>query len=438
MTAQKRIAVTLYFITALLTVSASAQPADRRPESRVQDDIVSFEAFFRSVQPDSATVDILFRFRRDFFVFAREPGALTFSATGEVTVEILDSTDNSISRHIQSITLSSNDNSPVFLRQQSWQGLATFRLPRGRMTALCVLTDKESAQKQFQVRLPLIAHRLIAAASSPLLVRSFDSATGLIPCNVGGSALFNSPLYLVTAVRPITRRATATYSLTRNLYDGEEHSVFQKDTTVSVTVLRGRRLVPGLDSNNAVVYAFAPDSLQSIAVLKLPGEQLPQGRYDLRLRFDDADTNSLRLSFGVRWSDMPQSLRDLDFATAAMKYITTDDEFDRLRSGRHALRVQAFDDFWKNQDPTPATAYNERLAEYFRRVDYAYVTFRTLKEENGIVTDRGRIYILYGAPSVKDRLLSREVWQYASLKKIFTFEDTSRQGNYKLIQTDTQ
>ncbi len=294
------------------------------------------------------------------------------------------------------------------------------------MTALCVLTDKEAGKKQVQIRLPLSAHRLPAAASSPLLARSFDSASGVVPCNLAGNALFNSPLYVVTAVTPAGRRPLAAYALTRNISDGEERVAFQRDTTVSVTVLRSTKLVPGLDSNNSVVYRFAPDSLESVAVLKLPGELLPQGRYELRLRFDTADTSSLHSRFGVRWIDMPQSLRDLEFATAAMKYITTDDEFDRLRSGRHAARVQAFDNFWKKQDPTPETAYNERLAEYFRRVDYAYVNFRTLKEENGIVTDRGRIYILYGAPSAKDRLLSpdngpREIWRYAALKKVFTF-----------------
>lgn len=227
------------------------------------------------------------------------------------------------------------------------------------------------------------------------------------------------------------------------MLDGEEHVPVQRDTTVPTIVLPHTHLEPVLDANHTVVYRCAPDSSASVALVQLAGEQLPQGRYDLRLRFDAEDTTTLRTNFALRWVDMPQSLRDLDFATAAMKYITTDDEYDRLRSGKRAARVQAFDAFWKKLDPTPGTAYNERLAEYFRRVDHAFTAFRTLKEENGIVTDRGRIYILYGSPTATERSLSaanapREIWRYTALKKLFTFEDTSRQGNYKLIQTDTQ
>ena len=83
------------------------------------------------------------------------------------------------------------------------------------------------------------------------------------------------------------------------------------------------------------------------------------------------------------------------------------------------------------------------MTEYFRRVDYAFSNFRTLKEENGVLTDRGRIYILYGKPTSIERSLApggppRELWTYASLNKEFIFEDPSRQGNYKLTATENR
>jgi GWxTD domain-containing protein len=409
----------------------------------MQDETVMFEQFVRSLGRDSATVDIFFRFRKDFFVFTRQADGPKFSAMGDVTIEILDSTDNSISRHIQSFTMVSDDNALPILREQYWQGFATFRLPRGRSTALCSVTDKESGHKQFQMRLPLMMHQSRAAVSSPLLVQSFDAVAGIVPCNYGGNAFFSSPLFVAAALTRITPPLQATYSLTRSLYDDEEHVTYQGDTTVPAIVLPKTRLVPMLDSTHTVIYRFEPDSVDAVGVVELPGELMPQGRYTLRIRFGGPDTASLRTGFAMRWIGMPQSLRDLDFATAAMKYITTEDEYDKLRSGRLASRVQAFENFWKKLDPTPGTAFNERLAEYFRRVDHAYTAFRTLKDDNGITTDRGKIYILYGAPAAHDRVLSpsnapREVWRYPALKKTFTFEDSSRQGNYQLIQSDTQ
>jgi len=83
------------------------------------------------------------------------------------------------------------------------------------------------------------------------------------------------------------------------------------------------------------------------------------------------------------------------------------------------------------------------MAEYFRRVDYAFTSFRTLKEENGVLTDRGKIYILFGKPTAIERSLApggppRELWKYSSLNKEFMFEDPSRQGNYKLIASENR
>lgn len=437
---RSRVVLCIAIIYACITY---AQPMERKPEIRVREDNVSFESFFRAVGNDSVTVDILYRFRHDFFIFIRKSDSPLFCARGEVLIEILDSTENSVARHIQSFDITADDMTPGVANVQYWQGVATFHLPRRHHIALCVLTDMEAQQKQVRVRLDLAAPVSHITGSSLLLAQSVDTTSGLIPCNLAGNAFFGSDLFAVAALKSDYNVSTVTYGLTRVVDGGEDRLPFQRDTSVTPIILRNTKLVPGLDSLHMVVYNFVPDMFQSVAVLPLHGIQLPQGRYELRLWFDARDTSSLRSSFGMRWVDMPLSLRDLDGATEAMKYITTEDEYDQLTSGRRASRIHAFDAFWKKQDPTLATAYNERLAEYFRRVDYAYANFRTLKENNGVATDMGRIYILYGAPTARERILSPdnapcEVWRYTSRKKIFTFEDATRQGNYLLIHTDTQ
>jgi len=63
--------------------------------------------------------------------------------------------------------------------------------------------------------------------------------------------------------------------------------------------------------------------------------------------------------------------------------------------------------------------------------------FSSNREVDGYKSDRGRIFILYGSPTNKERLFSpsappREVWTYVQLKKRFIFEDERRAGIYTL------
>jgi len=51
---------------------------------------------------------------------------------------------------------------------------------------------------------------------------------------------------------------------------------------------------------------------------------------------------------------------------------------------------------WRNADPTPETASNEKRDEFRRRVDYANAHYTIF--ERGMFSDRGRVYIRYGDP----------------------------------------
>ena len=67
------------------------------------------------------------------------------------------------------------------------------------------------------------------------------------------------------------------------------------------------------------------------------------------------------------------------------------------------------------------------MAEYFNRADYAFFNFKTIYEKDGAKTDRGKIYILYGAPddvknTMNEKGEAQEIWIYHKLRKQFTFE----------------
>jgi GWxTD domain-containing protein len=82
-------------------------------------------------------------------------------------------------------------------------------------------------------------------------------------------------------------------------------------------------------------------------------------------------------------------------------YIITDEErqaFKRLQTDEE--REQFIEQFWLRRDPTPDTVENEFKEEHYRRIAYTNENFAS--GIPGWKTDRGRIYITYGAPDEKE------------------------------------
>jgi GWxTD domain-containing protein len=88
------------------------------------------------------------------------------------------------------------------------------------------------------------------------------------------------------------------------------------------------------------------------------------------------------------------------------------------------------EEFWKRRDPDSDTERNEFRVEYEDRLEKARSLFRG-EGRPGWLTDRGRIYILFGPPS--ERLtypmdatgFCREVWYYGGFPVIFIDDNCS-------------
>ncbi|HVP53929.1 MAG TPA: GWxTD domain-containing protein [Candidatus Eisenbacteria bacterium] len=88
------------------------------------------------------------------------------------------------------------------------------------------------------------------------------------------------------------------------------------------------------------------------------------------------------LNEDVRWIITPEEL-------SAFKQLSNDEERD-----------QFIEQFWLRRDPTPDTVENEYKEEHYRRIAYANEHFAAGKP--GWMTDRGRIYIVFGPPDEID------------------------------------
>ena len=69
--------------------------------------------------------------------------------------------------------------------------------------------------------------------------------------------------------------------------------------------------------------------------------------------------------------------------------------------------------FWASRDPTPDTEENELKEEHYRRIEYSNIHFAA--RTTGSLTDRGRVYIVYGPPdaiTAGSGGMPKEIWHY--------------------------
>ena len=406
---------------------------------RTGNQIIFFELHY--ILTDSALhkVEALYRVRRDFFTFLRnvQENKETFKANADASVEILDSAGNSVTRQIKEIELESESNAAQELKREYLQGTMSFHLPSGKYTVLFTIEDKESKRVMPDVRRPLEIPLPKKDNYSPLIpiMAEQQNDNGFHSFNINGDVEFSKNFGFLF-VSPIDKFTTASYSVKR-LSSDDEGQITVIDTVVQCKIFPSSSLST-IEKEGEIYFVVEPAPRSIVYYIPVNGITLKQGRYEIDVTF--ADSVKTTGFFAARWLDMPAVLNNLDLSIYPMQHILTKDDYSELNSGSRSSRIEKFEKFWKKKDPTPETAYNEVMAEFYRRVDYSIGAFRTLKETNGSLTDRGKIYILYGKPTSIERSLEpgrspREVWKYGNVQKTFVFEDRSKQGNYKLAES---
>ena len=215
-------------------------------------------------------------------------------------------------------------------------------------------------------------------------------------------------------------RALDTVKFVSTILDGKGDPVVTVDTLVT--------LKPG----------------RSELILRVPHGNVPIGDYRLivsarspRAKEDDPALATTNRIVVVRWQGLPRSVKDLDIAIEQVRYIAKDDEFSTLKDAKTAEEKQVkFLEFWKKRDPNPNTPRNEKMEEYYARVEYANKHFGHYLE--GWRTDMGMIFIIFGPPNNVDRhpfevdSKPYEIWAYYELNYSIVFVDETGFGDYRL------
>ena len=172
-------------------------------------------------------------------------------------------------------------------------------------------------------------------------------------------------------------------------------------------------------------------------LIKNFNEKLFEGKYIVEL---SGEKGNLIKSFpiSVSWIDKPKSLMDYNLALEMIEFIEVDESFRTYFSSENQKKKKLYN-YWKQKDPTPATAFNELMNEFYLRVDYAQNEFISISQRNGAKTDRGKVFILNGKPERIDRNVNSEgkvieSWYYKNPYRVFSFIDSRGDGNFKSLQ----
>jgi GWxTD domain-containing protein len=150
----------------------------------------------------------------------------------------------------------------------------------------------------------------------------------------------------------------------------------------------------------------------------------------------------LALGAGCRTGALRRSLRPdhADFLSK-VRYIITRSEEKVFLTLPETKRDDFIDEFWKRRNPDPYSEQNEFKTEYYSRLETADRLFRH-EGKPGWLTDRGRIYILFGPPL--DRIINPisqdsaercgEIWYYGGFPVVF--RDSNCSGTFELVTYD--
>jgi GWxTD domain-containing protein len=171
----------------------------------------------------------------------------------------------------------------------------------------------------------------------------------------------------------------------------------------------------------------------------IPIVDLSQEEYDLHLiLFSGDNVLAERIArFHLKWTVSSLVKNDFEYAVGQLRYIIKKEEKKELLDAPDSSRLEAFEKFWKNHDPTPTTASNELRDEYYRRIRYANQYYSTVNRE-GWETDRGMVYIKYGEPDQIERhpfemgAKPSQIWYYYAQRRTFAFVDSRGDGDYQL------
>ncbi len=181
-----------------------------------------------------------------------------------------------------------------------------------------------------------------------------------------------------------------------------------------------------------------PDRRAYAISFPVPINTLGSGTYQHTFIFEQAGQRIARvIKYRIGILGIPSQIVDFEKAIKQLKYVLPEEDVDKMLKLSPVNREKALRKFWDARDPTPTGTINDKMQEYYRRVDIANQRFTRSRE--GWETDRGMVLVLFGEPNEIDahpfvtQGKPYEKWFYSNSNQHFTFVDYDGFGDYRLI-----
>jgi len=360
----------------------------------------------------------IYRYNYDKLSFVKE--GEKYTTKFRISIELQDSSTDAILRASEVKTIYVSTYDETVNPNLSVQGLLNIRVAKKKYLATVSLTDilsnKEMAVPKFNVDL--------SHPSAASFIVTLGENGKYYAANRRKTIPFSPVLYSLI------------YAPGKQIVGKDSLSLDFHSPTDSLTLSSNKQFIHEfhLEGDSLGIYLSPISGADAKSFLFSNISQiLPEGKYTVAV-------GGKKESFlEVKWWNKPYSLMNQDVSLKALGIIEPKSNIDSLKDGSSKFGYKRLFDFWRKYDPTPNSVYNELMAEYYSRADYAQKTFSNFAVQDGMMSDRGKIYIQFGAPTSIERTTeisgrNIEVWFYEKQNSKYYFRDISGNGTYVLIK----
>jgi GWxTD domain-containing protein len=383
--------------------------------------------YFRSpVDYNQIRAKIYIGFSNDVIQFVKE-SPTSYHASYELVLAVMDKKENQIDSKMftNDLVVSSfkETNSRAITNRMDY----FFDLPEGKFKLTIELTDQDTRKVLHREKLINIRpFSLDNLAISDIIFSEnvTDNLTNMVPALMNNFTDPNSNYGTYFEIYPVwlSDSLAIEYRITTGI---EKTILFQKES-----LFVQKKVIP--------------------YIIILKDELKLNGRYDLNITvWQKHLKNNTTEKFSTSWHSVQvqnteiQPIADIQQSISPLKTLLSTKDWNFLEQVNDSLKQNWVADYWKQRDPIPATEENELKNEFYKRVDFANANFTVnAADKYGWETDRGRIYIKYGAPTDVEQHVTElnippyEIWYYAPIERRFVFRDRLGFGDYELLKIE--
>ena len=426
---KKTVLLSLLFLAVL-----HSQPRQKKPEWGQHSNGPAFNAQVLVIPAPDSSNFLYYTYKIPYNRLVFVKSGKEYSAKLKVMVELTDSSSELFERDTRENKVTVDDFNLTNSNFHYLQGFLKFNVHGNFYRLAPVITDLNS-QREIPLKPEEISLTSFKETQiyNPIVINSGDyycSEQKVMTISNFGSSIPFSPesydlLILVNDLEieklnvTITNETDTLFSIFITDYFDSELNIFNCDS----------RIVIREDNNYAVTRNFI-----------LPGinKNLDEGPITIIISQTDkeVDTEFNRIVF---WADKPFSLRNPEIAIDLLKFIENEQVIEDMLDKDEEEYPEVLKEYWAQYDPSPETVFNPIMQEYYSRIDYAANEFISLGKQNGIATDRGRVYIRFGNPDKIERTSNEqgnvvETWIYSKQDMKFVFVDKKGTGSFTLIE----